>query len=604
MAVALSFTACNEDVITTGNDTPQAKTIIKAYTETSATRTALSDNGDGFDVVWSTGDKFTLGSNEFELTGGAETTSGTFEGTLPADGNYTACYPTTYNGTDWPTTQTYTAGNIVGSPMTAAVTVADGAVSGPVEFKNAGGILCLTVKGSATVKCVTVNATELSAPITLDCGSTGVALTSDGVDFYIAMPANTTGFTGVSIKLTDTEGKVCTKTLKPTYQLVINRSEITPASFMASTFDAPHKLNGHGYVELAGSYWAIENVSNEMYRIATGAGNDFFTQCEGDGTTYSADNSNALYAAKSWGGADGYSWTLPSASQWQALLDNCTSQEIKAYPYGGSTIKGYLFTDKTDITQFIFLPAVGNYNGSSVVNQGTYGYYWASDEEKVFCYGTYISARVSYTNASNGFSVRPVAVSSTPAPTYNVGDKVTVDGHEGIVVDLNHDNVADVIVATMNVGATAVNGPGCLGNRLAFAETYTDWSGWRLPIVDELITLCNADYPGVCGSTDAGEPEGSSSLMAWYIDGDEEIDLCLPLNGYDENEGQYPCDKYWTGTTDDGGNTYYYFAPEINWEGGGEYTYYPLAYDDYLDPYEGKVDKDNKFLVRLFHDLP
>ena len=307
MAVALSFTACNEDVITTGNDTPQAKTVIKAYTETSATRTALSDNGDGFDVVWSTGDKFTLGSNEFELTDGAETTSGTFEGTLPADGNYTACYPTTYNGTDWPTTQTYTAGNIVGSPMTASVTVADGAVSGPVEFKNAGGILCLTVKGSATVKCVTVNATELSAPITLGCGSTGVALTSDGVDFYIAMPANTTGFTGVSIKLTDTEGKVCTKTLKPTYQLVINRSEITPASFTASDF---YKVGDK--VEFDGHDGIVVDIDGTLVAVATmnvGAGSVNGSDCFGTKMTYDD-------ACAAWSG-----WRLPTVKELTAFCD-------------------------------------------------------------------------------------------------------------------------------------------------------------------------------------------------------------------------------------------------------------------------------------------
>ena len=195
--------------------------------------------------------------------------------------------------------------------------------------------------------------------------------------------------------------------------------------------------------------------------------------------------------------------------------------------------------------------------------------------------------------------------------SYNVGSKVTIGGHEGIVVNINGKLV---IVATMNVGATAVNGAGCLGDRLAFAETYTGWSGWRLPFVDEMETFCSSDnIPKICGSTEGGEDRfkeegGSGSLMAWYIDGDDVLDLYLPLNDCEPTElGDYPYDKYWTGTGNNG--KYFYFAPEIDWDGWDGFTYYPIAYDDRSEevPYKEEADIEDiesKFLVRLFHDLP
>ena len=187
------------------------------------------------------------------------------------------------------------------------------------------------------------------------------------------------------------------------------------------------------------------------------------------------------------------------------------------------------------------------------------------------------------------------------AVTYNVGDKVEFGGREGIVVDIDGTLVA---VATMNVGATAVNGAGCLGDRLAFAETYTGWDGWRLPSVDEIKTLCDVKYP-TWGDTMEGEGIGA---LLWYIDDKDGIDLYLPLNEYDD---QNPYDKYWTGTPGENDTEKcFYFAPELDWESGGwvPYDYTPLNYEfrgiDGVLPYKEEAAKTSEFLVRLFHDLP
>ena len=225
-------------------------------------------------------------------------------------------------------------------------------------------------------------------------------------------------------------------------------------------------------------------------------------------------------------------------------------------------------------------------------------------------YGTFKGVEITLTDTddktctkkfkgTDGLVIERSQITKASFSTYKVGDKVTIGGHEGIVVNINGKLV---IVATMNVGAGSVNGSDCLGTKKTYDEACDAiWSGWRLPTVDEFETLCHIDYPGVCGCTDIW---GCSGAMLWDFDENEEIDLYLPLSDYEDTEnGTYPCDKYWTGTAGNDGK-YFYFAPEIDWEGGGGNTYYPIAYGDRELPYKEEAAKESKFLVRLFHDLP
>ncbi|MCQ2058026.1 MAG: fimbrillin family protein [Bacteroidaceae bacterium] len=248
-------------------------------------------------------------------------------------------------------------------------------------------------------------------------------------------------------------------------------------------------------------------------------------------------------------------------------------------------------------------------NGNEPASYSNVSIYLTDTNGKVCCKSpkapTLDIARSQITNAS-------FSVNSKDFYSYTTGSKVKISGHEGVIVDLG-DTLGKVIVATMNVGATAVNGTGCGGSSLSFADacdSITDgtWSGWRLPDVDELTTLCDVDYP-TWGDTEAGEPGGSKSLLAWYIDDVDGIDLYLPLNDYDDDyDGQNPYDKYWTGTAGSDG-TYYYFAPELDYESGdGEFKYVPFSYDIrngiYAPLYKEEAAKTSEFLVRLFHDLP
>ena len=242
VAAITSIASCNKEL--TGPDSaPDGKIVISASTENALTKTALyGDDANGYDVVWSTDDSFVLGKKTFTLTKGEGTTSGTFEGITPADGDYTVYYPSTYNGTDWPASQTYAEGNITGSPMKASVKVADGKLPASIQFKNEGGILRLTVDAAdqsapVVVNSVTLSATGLDESISLYSGD-GVIIDSDvAKDFYIAVPAGE--YTGTTITFNTLDGKVFKKSMKAAKNLVIERSAITTAEFSVKDYTEP-----------------------------------------------------------------------------------------------------------------------------------------------------------------------------------------------------------------------------------------------------------------------------------------------------------------------------------------------------------------------------
>lgn len=228
LAVAFGFTACSseDEVLSNVKD---GKTTVMAMTETS-TRTALAEDGEGaYDVVWSEGDKITIGGNEFTLEEGAGETSAKFTGTAPADGEYTAYYATADGNV--PTKQVYKEGAISNFPMTATATVTDGKIS-PLSFKNVGGLLQLTVANEAPesykLAGFTFNAAGLAKPYSLVCEDLEWAQLKDKIVFNLALPEGE--YTNVVITLYDSEYRTCVKTLK-SGSLKIERSKITKASF-------------------------------------------------------------------------------------------------------------------------------------------------------------------------------------------------------------------------------------------------------------------------------------------------------------------------------------------------------------------------------------
>ena len=136
LATVCTLSSCSQEPDVIGNDPGQGVTVFTATIESGATKTALSGNGDNYDVLWRSGDAIAVADEagtpnvglyttesvtdhaDFSLRSGAAVTTPSFKAWYPAD---------LYNdGTPvLPEVQTYveggsaTEGNICRAPMYA-----------------------------------------------------------------------------------------------------------------------------------------------------------------------------------------------------------------------------------------------------------------------------------------------------------------------------------------------------------------------------------------------------------------------------------------------------------------------------------------------------
>ena len=138
--------------------------------------------------------------------------------------------------------------------------------------------------------------------------------------------------------------------------------------------------NGHAYVDLGNPdlYYATMNIgasSPTEYGSYFAWGETFTASGNFDKEHYSAssissDLSLSDDAARvKWRG----SWRMPTKAELQWLIDNCT------WTWDSSN-KGYTITSKISgyTSNSIFLPAAGQYVGSSFEDAGSVGHYWTS----------------------------------------------------------------------------------------------------------------------------------------------------------------------------------------------------------------------------------
>ena len=259
---AIALSACQQNLDIEKNELGKA-VVFTATTESSATKTALSENGDSYDVVWSSGDQITVVDASAKV--GVYSTTGT---TTRADftkesgddaetAPFKAWYPASvYNdGTPaLPEVQTYVEGNISGSPMYAESSTTS------LEFKNLVGIIRLnisTTQGGKSVRRIELSANEGmsgaianaatlassgyaatvagTAGVTLDCGESGVAIGSEATAFHIAVPANT--YTSLSITVVTTDGLSQTRTANT--GITVSRSQITGVTISFNDLQLP-----------------------------------------------------------------------------------------------------------------------------------------------------------------------------------------------------------------------------------------------------------------------------------------------------------------------------------------------------------------------------
>ena len=173
---------------------------------------------------------------------------------------------------------------------------------------------------------------------------------------------------------------------------------------------AENKINGHDYVKLGGYYWATENVGE-----VKDENNASMYVGYNDTYGYYYNYANAIEAAGTWnsGSGGGHTWTLPSAAQWQALIDYCKWEWKENY--NDTKMNGYLVKGRDDTYESgnsVFLPAAGLCDAGSVGGQGNNGHYCSSTPHgSSTMYYLYFYSGGQYVNINDrkfGYSVRTV----------------------------------------------------------------------------------------------------------------------------------------------------------------------------------------------------
>ena len=281
---AIALSACQQDLEIEKNKVAEP-IVFTATTEVPSTRTSLSENGEMFDVLWSSGDRITVVDAAARV--GVYSTTGTTtradftkeSGDDVGSSPYQAWYPASvYNAgaPALPATQTYVDGNISGSPMFAESN------TNSLEFKNLVGIIRVNVSSTQSTRKVRriilsadqgmsgeiSNAASLAtdfaatvsgtAGVTLDCGENGVEVGSTAKPFHIAVPANT--YTGLKVTVVTTEGDYQVRTLKSDKTIEVGRSKIS---------DITVSFNGIAPVSNLVHHWTFNGNTNDA--VATGA---------------------------------------------------------------------------------------------------------------------------------------------------------------------------------------------------------------------------------------------------------------------------------------------------------------------------------------------
>ena len=146
------------------------------------------------------------------------------------------------------------------------------------------------------------------------------------------------------------------------------------------------------------------------YKWCNGSYNNFTKYCT-DSYYGTVDNKTVLdpeddAAHANWGGG----WRMPTKEEWQELYDNTTCTWTTE-----NGVAGRKFTSKADSSKYIFLPAAGYRNGTSLSNAGSYGLSWSgsllssipSIAYSMGFYSDYVSPQ-SNDARYYGLTVRPV----------------------------------------------------------------------------------------------------------------------------------------------------------------------------------------------------
>lgn len=594
--LTLGLTSCAKEAVVpeepTTSEVIGQMTIVADIEDGSSAKATLSgDDQTGYQVLWSEGDQIILVNQSnisittvYTLSEGAGSTSGTFMGDALPDGEYMAYYAYNRNKPEKFGEQTADFEESVShAPMTAIFTVSGG-VPSSIVFRNACGLLCLNLKGTGTVKSITISTNEglvshyanfrddgsmgVQDPkgnpaerfITLDCGYSGRGLTESYQSFYIAMPPRE-AYTGVKIDVSDFAGNTCTKTLKSDKTLNIARAKITTTAFTVTgltnnnvplTWDSPEGTVGM----LDGREAMVVNFGNGIGKLAMATMNIGASTYTEAGTFYT------WYEAvqKQNNGELGGGWYLPSEPEVLAKIGYVVRKE------GNVAI--------VDVTESstLKIPLAGYYynagNKWDLVDE--VAFLWSSDPAFPYEWGPsmdlatlsfYNGAMCSlYAKPQDKSNIRPFhklpITRNTP-----VGMVGYLDGKDAMVVELDvNGQKKKVAVAIRNEGATNtkiyINTSNtkyldCFGSFLKYAQAENKCTdGWYIPTIEEWQSLmANASvvedelaYENTFSSND------KHRAIVVNVNGNS---LILPAGGpeADSNQRGWQC-YYWSSTPD------------------------------------------------------
>lgn len=393
MAAVLCLSSCKKE--------ENGKVLFKATIENPAqqSKTSIASNGM---MTWRSGDRIVVfyGTSATSMTGqsllSTTSTGRTAEFTLalgnePTGGQYYAVYPASiagmiyHNTINLPAAQEYHAaesGKVQFEAPMYAYSNDDQLV-----FKNLCGVVRITLTSPKTINRIAISANEpLCGQFTVSwnggepslattstegteveftCGS-GVDCT-EGTDFYLYLPVNEVGYTGMEFAFYATDGTYSTKTLKDDQRYVVGRNTLNPLVFNNLVFRPVGAIGGLFSVSATQQvYFSQGNLqyqaSTTTWRFAehqydyVGADNenisstysgwiDLFGFGTGSNPTLSTTTANPDYSTfVDWGtnaignGGNQFSlWRTLDVDEWSYLFYTRTDASLK---YGTGNVGG------------------------------------------------------------------------------------------------------------------------------------------------------------------------------------------------------------------------------------------------------------------------
>lgn len=414
VCATMMLAACsNDDSSPQPSPEPEVKTIF--YTASVGDPTRATVESDNKTIHFATGDKlYVQGTNisgVLDIQTGAGTANATFSGTLTYTGEGSPADDLVLNATLVGTSNAgvqFADGKVTGIDYSTAICVADGSISSSAVNEAVKKYSYLT--GSSKYGDHSFSLTQHTAFLNFTIKVPG---TAPGVSCAVSV-AGVGGGTGSVISETSGDdvvlkfvAPVATQTLSSASVMVKNQYGIPfggTTTLTARVYNISKTIDvNHEYVDLGlptGTKWAKTNLGAAT---ETGYGNFYawggttgYSSSDASDHTFNLTNA-PFYSGSAYtkyttenevlGAADdaatqsrGAGWRIPTKTEFEELLSG-TDVEI-VMNNEQTYIRGFKFTNKSDNTKYIFLPAAGRREDNRIDYQedGNFklGAYWLS----------------------------------------------------------------------------------------------------------------------------------------------------------------------------------------------------------------------------------